>query len=99
MANLNYTKQVDLDVREPRPPAYDPEEIYGVVPADLRQPYDVREVIARLVDGSEFDEFKALFGTTLVCGFAHLHGYPIGIIANNGILSSYFLPTMKPVMF
>ena len=62
------------------------EELYGVIPADSKQPYDVREVIARLVDGSEFDEFKALFGTTLVCGFAHLHGYPIAILANNGIL-------------
>lgn len=57
-----------------------------MIPADSKQPYDVREVIARLVDGSEFDEFKALFGTTLVCGFAHLHGYPIAILANNGIL-------------
>ncbi|WP_131782285.1 carboxyl transferase domain-containing protein [Legionella gresilensis] len=67
-------------------PLYDPKELNGIIPADPRKPFDVREVIARLVDGSEFDEFKALFGTTLVCGFAHLFGYPIGIIANNGIL-------------
>ncbi|HMA13592.1 MAG TPA: carboxyl transferase domain-containing protein, partial [Kiloniellaceae bacterium] len=63
-------------------------EIYGIIPADPRQPYDVREVIARLVDGSEFDEFKALYGQTLVCGFAHLWGYPVGVLANNGILFS-----------
>ena len=75
----------------PRPvaePAYDPEELYGVIPASLRQPYDAREIIARLVDGSEFEEFKALYGSTLVCGFAQLHGYPLGILANNGILFS-----------
>ncbi|EIT71254.1 MULTISPECIES: carboxyl transferase domain-containing protein [Hydrocarboniphaga] len=69
-------------------PLYDPEEIYGVIPADTRKPYDVREVIARIVDGSRFDEFKARFGTTLVTGFAHIHGYPIGIVANNGVLFS-----------
>ncbi|MEX0337500.1 MAG: carboxyl transferase domain-containing protein [Arenibacterium sp.] len=69
-------------------PAYDPEEILGVVPADLRTPYDIREVIARVVDGSRFDEFKARFGETLVCGFAHVMGYPVGIIANNGVLFS-----------
>ncbi len=72
-------------VREPR---YDPTELYGVVPANLRKPYDVREVIARLVDDSELDEFKELYGTTLVCGFAHLGGYPVGILANNGVLFS-----------
>src|SRR5258706_10152517 len=77
-----------LNMREPREPLFAPEEIYGVVSADERQPYDVREVIARLVDGSEFDEFKKLYGTTLVCGFAHVWGYPVGIIANNGILFS-----------
>jgi 3-methylcrotonyl-CoA carboxylase beta subunit len=71
-----------------REPRYDPEELYGVVPASLRKPYDVREVIARLVDGSELDEFKQLYGTTLVCGFAHLAGYPVGILANNGVLFS-----------
>jgi 3-methylcrotonyl-CoA carboxylase beta subunit len=70
------------------PPAHDPESIYGVVPADVRKPYDPRELIARLVDGSEFHEFKALYGTTLVCGFARLHGHPVGILANNGILFS-----------
>ena len=69
-------------------PHYDPTEIYGIVPANLRKPYDVREVIARLVDGSELDEFKELYGTTLVCGFAHIGGYPVGILANNGILFS-----------
>jgi 3-methylcrotonyl-CoA carboxylase beta subunit len=72
----------------PREPLYDPAEIYGVVPSSLRKPYDARELIARLVDGSEFSEFKALYGTTLVTGFAHLGGYPVGIIANNGILFS-----------
>ena len=72
----------------PREPKYDPAELYGVVPASLRKPYDVREVIARLVDGSELDEFKQLYGTTLVCGFAHVGGYPVGILANNGILFS-----------
>ncbi|NLO79092.1 MAG: methylcrotonoyl-CoA carboxylase [Xanthomonadaceae bacterium] len=88
VANLNRTKPVSLDLREPREPLYDPAELYGVVPTDLRKPYDVREVIARIVDGSEFDEFKALYGTTLVCGFAHIYGYPVGILANNGVLFS-----------
>ncbi|MGE4045658.1 MAG: carboxyl transferase domain-containing protein [Acetobacteraceae bacterium] len=88
VAGLNTTKQVSLALRPPAPPKYDPEELYGVVPADIRAPYDAREVIARLVDGSEFDEFKKLYGTTLVCGFAHLFGYPVGILANNGILFS-----------
>ncbi len=69
-------------------PLYDPEELYGVIPADTRKPFDVREVIARIVDGSRFDEFKARFGTTLVTGFAHVYGYPVGIIANNGVLFS-----------
>ena len=69
-----------------REPAYDALELNGIIPTDARKPFDIREIIARMVDGSEFDEFKALFGTTLVCGFAHLYGYPIGIIANNGIL-------------
>ncbi|MCZ8132344.1 MAG: methylcrotonoyl-CoA carboxylase [Steroidobacteraceae bacterium] len=72
----------------PREPHYDPAELYGVVPASLKKPYDARELIARLVDASEFDEFKKLFGTTLVTGFAHVHGYPVGIVANNGILFS-----------
>ena len=75
-------------VREPAPPARDPAELYGIVPADPRQTFDVREVIARIVDGSEFAEFKARYGATLVCGFAHLEGHPVGILANNGILFS-----------
>ena len=72
----------------PRPPLYDPAELYGIAPEDRRKPFDIREVIARIVDGSALDEFKALYGTTLVTGFAHLHGYPVGILANNGILFS-----------
>jgi propionyl-CoA carboxylase len=75
-------------VRTPRPPARDPHEIYGIIPSDPRQSYDVREVIARIVDGSDFAEFKARYGTTLVCGFAHVEGHPVGILANNGILFS-----------
>jgi 3-methylcrotonyl-CoA carboxylase beta subunit len=86
--NLNRKKTIGLDLQTPRPPLYDPREIYGVIPADLRQPYDAREVIARVVDGSELDEFKANYGTTLVTGFAHLHGLPVGILANNGVLFS-----------
>jgi 3-methylcrotonyl-CoA carboxylase beta subunit len=86
ISRLNRVKNIELDVRDSREPLYAAEEIYGVIPSDSRQPYDVREIIARLVDGSDFDEFKALYGTTLVCGFARLHGYPIGIVANNGIL-------------
>ncbi len=86
VANLNWHKQGELKVREPLAPLYPGNELYGVISADPKHPFDVREVIARLVDGSVFDEFKALFGTTLVCGFAHLHGYPIAILANNGIL-------------
>ncbi len=88
VTNLNWRKQGQLQAREPRPPRYPADELYGVIPAQSKQPYDVREVIARLVDDSAFDEFKALFGTTLVCGFAHLHGYPVAILANNGILFS-----------
>ncbi|MDP2794859.1 MAG: carboxyl transferase domain-containing protein [Sulfurisoma sp.] len=88
VGNLNRTKPVALDVAIPEEPLYDPEELYGVIPADTKKPYDVREVIARLVDGSRFDEFKARYGTTLVTGFARLHGYPVGIVANNGILFS-----------
>ena len=86
IANLNWRKQGQLQARTPIAPRYASEELYGVIPADSKQPFDVREVIARLVDDSQFDEFKALFGTTLVCGFAHLHGYPVAILANNGIL-------------
>ena len=86
VAHLNARKPVDLSWREAEEPAYDPQELYGVVPQDTRKPYDVREVIARLVDGSRFDEFKARYGTTLVTGFAELYGFPLGIVANNGIL-------------
>ena len=86
VANLNWRKQGRVESAAPRAPLYASEELYGVIPADAKQPFDVREVIARLVDGSEFDEFKALFGTTLVCGFARLHGYPVAVLANNGIL-------------
>jgi 3-methylcrotonyl-CoA carboxylase beta subunit len=88
VAGLNTRKPASLDILPPRPPLYDPRSLYGLVPTDLRQPYDVREVIARLVDASEFDEFKPLYGPTLVTGFARLNGYPIGIIANNGVLFS-----------
>ena len=88
VAHLNRQKPELLNVREPRPPRFEREEIYGVVPSDWRKPYDAREVIARIVDDSEFDEFKQLYGATLVCGFAHLHGFPVGIVANNGILFS-----------
>ncbi|MFC4258994.1 carboxyl transferase domain-containing protein [Marinobacter lacisalsi] len=88
IANLNHQKKNHLTTRSIRDPLYDPGELHGVVPADLRTPYDVHEVIARLVDASEFDEFKAGYGTTLVCGFAHLYGHPVGIVANNGILFS-----------
>lgn len=88
VGNLNRVKKVELATHPVVEPLYDAEEIYGVIPADTRQPFDVREIIARLVDGSEFDEFKKLYGETLVCGFAHLYGYPIGIIANNGVLFS-----------
>jgi 3-methylcrotonyl-CoA carboxylase beta subunit len=88
VGNLNWKKQIALELATPEEPLYDPSELYGVIPTDTRKPYDVREVIARLVDGSRFDEFKARYGTTLVTGFAHLHGYPVGIVANNGILFS-----------
>ena len=88
VGNLNRMKKVELTTKPVTDPLYGAEEIYGVIPADTRQPFDVREVIARLVDGSEFDEFKKLYGETLVCGFAHLYGYPVGIIANNGVLFS-----------
>ena len=87
VANLNRHKPQST-AAEVKEPAYPASELYGLIPTDTRQPYDVREVIARLVDGSEFDEFKARFGTTLVCGFARLYGMPVGIVANNGILFS-----------
>ncbi len=86
--NLNRTKSTSARLQQSKDPLYDADEIYGIVPTDLRQSYDVREIIARLVDGSEFHEFKKLYGDTLVCGFAHVMGYPVGIIANNGILYS-----------
>ncbi|MET4127125.1 carboxyl transferase domain-containing protein [Roseovarius sp. MBR-6] len=88
VGNLGAAPQPMQDWQSPEAPAYDPEEILGVVPADLRTPYDIREVIARLVDGSRFDEFKARFGETLVTGFAHVTGCPVGIVANNGVLFS-----------
>ena len=88
IANLNTVKRVDMDVAEPVPPVHDPAELYGIVPTDVRAPYEVREIIARVVDGSRFDEFKALYGATLVCGFARVWGYPVAILANNGVLFS-----------
>jgi 3-methylcrotonyl-CoA carboxylase beta subunit len=88
VTNLNRPKRVRTELQPPEAPLYDPGEIAGIVSADLRTPYDIREVIARIVDGSRFDEFKARYGATLVCGFAHLHGMPVGIIANNGVLFS-----------
>ncbi|MGI3165892.1 carboxyl transferase domain-containing protein [Pseudooceanicola sp. 200-1SW] len=88
VAALNRTRPGGIVRQSPEAPAYDPAELLGVVPADAKIPYDVREVIARLVDGSRFDEFKARFGETLVCGFAHIDGWPVGIVANNGVLFS-----------
>jgi 3-methylcrotonyl-CoA carboxylase beta subunit len=88
VADLNRVKRVDVELRQSEPPHYDPEELLGIVPADARTPYDVREVIARIVDGSRLDEFKTRFGATLVCGFAHIHGIPVGVLANNGVLFS-----------
>ncbi len=88
VGNLNRVKQVTLDVAPPREPRYPADEIYGVIQADIKKPYDVRELIARMVDGSELDEFKARYGATLVTGFARIWGYPVGIVANNGVLYS-----------
>jgi 3-methylcrotonyl-CoA carboxylase beta subunit len=88
VSNLNRQKKHEMLLREPVEPKFPAQELYGVIPIDTRKPFDVREVIARVVDGSEFDEFKARYGTTLVCGFAHIYGMPVGIIANNGILFS-----------
>jgi 3-methylcrotonyl-CoA carboxylase beta subunit len=88
VASLNTKKSIDIPIAKPGEPKYDAGELDGIVPVDLKKQYDVREVIARLVDGSEFDEFKALYGTTLVTGFAHIHGMPVGILGNNGILFS-----------
>jgi 3-methylcrotonyl-CoA carboxylase beta subunit/propionyl-CoA carboxylase len=88
VSTLNTRKVLPADMTTPEDPAYDPAELYGVVPLDLRKVYDVREVIARLVDGSRFDEFKERYATTIVCGFARLHGFLVGVIANNGVLFS-----------
>ncbi|MEA3031954.1 MAG: 3-methylcrotonyl-CoA carboxylase beta subunit [Sphingomonadales bacterium] len=88
VARLNSVKRVDIDLADPVPPRLDPEGLYGVIPDDVRTPYDVHEVIGRIVDGSEFHEFKSLYGTTLVCGFARIWGMPVAILANNGILFS-----------
>ena len=86
--NLNVPPKHRLDSTNPEPPAYDVDELMGIIPSDNRTPYDVREVISRVVDGSRFHEFKSRYGNTLVCGFARIHGYPVGIVANNGILFS-----------
>ena len=88
VGNLNRTKPLGPEISSPRPPRHAAEEIYGVINADIRKPYDVREVIARVVDDSDLDEFKARYGATLVTGFARIHGYPVGIVANNGVLYS-----------
>jgi len=88
VANLNGVKSHTMQTIAPEAPLYDPAELSGVIPADVRTPYDVREVIARITDGSRLDEFKTRYGTTLVCGFAHIHGLPVGIVANNGVLFS-----------
>ena len=88
VANLNWRKAHEQRLAPPRPPLFDTSELHGIIPVDPRKPYDVHEIIARIVDGSEFDEFKARYGTTLVCGFAHIEGMPVGIVANNGVLFS-----------
>ena len=88
VSTLQSDRKPDLNLREPRPPKYDASDLYGIIPDDVRAPYDVREVIARIVDASEFHEFKPLYGTTLVCGFAHIWGMPVAILANNGVLFS-----------
>ncbi len=88
VARLNTTKRVDLTLAEPRAPVFDPQELYGLIPPDVRAPYDVHEVIARIVDGSDFDEFKPLYGSTLVTGFARIWGFPVAVLANNGVLFS-----------
>ncbi|EQA97369.1 carboxyl transferase domain-containing protein [Sphingobium baderi] len=88
VSTLQPDRAADIHVREARPPKFAAEDLYGIIPEDVRAPYDVREVIARLVDGSEFHEFKALYGSTLVCGFAHIWGMPVAILANNGVLFS-----------
>ena len=86
--NLGSRKLAPFDRKEPEDPFYDPDELLGLIPADNRTPVDVKEIIARIVDGSRFHEFKSRYGQTLICGFAHIHGYKVGIVANNGILFS-----------
>lgn len=88
VANFNRKKTIEARLGQGHAPAYDPSEILGIVPDNLRTPYDIREIVARIVDGSEFDEFKALYAQTIVTGFSHIHGFPVGIIANNGVLFS-----------
>lgn len=88
VSNLPDSRKSRLTTKAPKPPLFDPKEIYGIVPRDIAAPYDIREVIIRIVDGSEFIEFKEMYGPTLICGFAHIHGYPVGILGNNGILFS-----------
>jgi len=88
LENLNPSKSFEIDRSAPEDPHYDPRELYGIIPKDIRKPFDIREIIARMVDGSRFQEFKELYGPTLVCGFAHIMGYPVGILANNGVLFS-----------
>lgn len=88
LSHLNRKSKAEIQIQSPEDPAYDPKELFGVLPKDLRTPFDIREVIARLVDGSRFDEFKANYAQTIICGFAHVWGYPVGIVANNGILFS-----------
>jgi 3-methylcrotonyl-CoA carboxylase beta subunit len=88
VSRLHGVKQTSIELQAPRPPKLDPAGLYDVIPTDVRAPYDVRDVIERLVDDSELHEFKALYGTTLVCGFAHIWGIPVGILANNGVLFS-----------
>lgn len=88
IANLNRRKAAPIPLKKPEEPLFAPEDIYGVIPKDLKTPFDVRDIIAHIVDGSEFDEFKKRYGTTLVTGFAHIHGHPVGIVANNGVLFS-----------
>jgi len=88
VSTLQPDRQPDLNLRDPRPPKFDAADLYGIIPDDVRAPYDVREIIARIVDGSEFHEFKPLYGTTLICGFAHIWGMPVAILANNGVLFS-----------
>ena len=88
VSTLGVEEGARVELREPRPPLHEPEELYGLIPEDVREPYDVHEIIARIVDGSELHEFKALYGGTLVCGFAHIWGMPVAILANNGVLFS-----------